>query len=70
VKHLQTADQLGPKLHVHPSTLRKLARLGKIPYHEIGGAIRFDEDEVLRYTSRKPACLRALKEAEWQGERT
>jgi len=58
---LLNADQLAPTLHMHPTSLRRLARTGKIPFYEIGGAIRFDRDEVLEAT-RRPAYLQALKE--------
>lgn len=46
-----TASQLAERLQIHPDTIRLLTRKGEIPYHKIGGAIRYDLAQVLAATS-------------------
>lgn len=47
---LITAEQLGELLNVGAEQVRKLTREGVLPHHRIGGAIRYDFDEVKRAT--------------------
>ena len=49
MKHyLQSANRLAPKLGIHPTTLRRLARAGEIPHYRFGNRLLFEEDEVLK----------------------
>jgi len=46
---LITAEELAIKLKLNLQTVYKLAREGKIPSVRIGGAVRFDEEEVVNF---------------------
>ena len=44
---LYSADTLGPLVEIHPESLRRMAREGRIPSVKIGHTLRFDLDEVV-----------------------
>jgi excisionase family DNA binding protein len=44
--NLVDATALGAALGVHASTVRRLARTGRIPYYAVGEALRFDLEQV------------------------
>jgi hypothetical protein len=44
---LRSADELGPLVDIHPESLRRMARQGRIPSVSIGRALRFDLEEVV-----------------------
>ena len=41
-----TADELAEAVKLHPYTIRRLAREGKIPGFKFGGQWRFDAQEI------------------------
>jgi len=41
-----TAKEIGKYLRVHPYTVRRLARAGKIPGFKVGDQWRFDAKEI------------------------
>lgn len=41
-----TADEIARYLRVHPYTVKRLARVGKIPGFKIGDQWRFDVQEI------------------------
>ncbi len=41
-----TAEEVAEYLRIHPYTLRRLARAGKLPGFKIGGQWRFRKDEI------------------------
>ena len=45
-KDIFTADEVAEYLRIHPYTVRRLARTGKLPGFKIGGQWRFKKDEV------------------------
>ncbi len=56
-KDVLTADEVAEYLRIHPYTVRRLARAGKLPGSRIGGQWRFDKKEleklIVKYTSKK-----------------
>jgi excisionase family DNA binding protein len=44
-----TVAQAAEKLGLHPQTLYKWTRTGKIPFMRIGGALRFDPQVLVRW---------------------
>lgn len=59
-RSLLSPTEIGAALAVHPETIRRLNRAGRIPGYRVGRYLRFDLDEVreaLRYplaTLRQP----------------
>ena len=47
MKHLLTANEVAAAVRMHPNTIRRLARTGKIRCRRIGQSVRFDEEEFL-----------------------
>ena len=45
-KELFTAEELAEKLRIHPHTVRRLARAGKLPGFKIGGQWRFEQKQM------------------------
>jgi len=41
-----TAEEIASYLRVHPYTVKRLARAGKIPGFKVGGQWRFDVKEI------------------------
>lgn len=48
-KEFYSITELAKRLTVHPDTVRKLYRTGKIPYHRFGKSIRFAKNDVDRF---------------------
>ena len=46
VEPLLSASEIAELLSVHPSTIRRLAREGRLPTYWVGTTPRFDADEV------------------------
>lgn len=42
-----TAKQAAAHLHMHPTTIRRLAKLNKIPHRRVGGRLKFPPPEAL-----------------------
>lgn len=47
--HLVTASELAPRLGVTVRHLRRLAQANRCPHYRVGGAVRFDPDEVMQH---------------------
>ena len=45
-KGTYTAEEIAKYLRVHPYTVKRLARQGKIPGFKIGNQWRFDAEEI------------------------
>ena len=52
MKKLLTTEELCEYLQVNEQTLGRLRRKG-LPYFKIGGAVRFDVNEVLEWTRKE-----------------
>jgi len=52
-QHLLSVKEVSSFLHVHPITVYKWARKGKIPYLKINGLIRFDKSEIGEWKDKK-----------------
>lgn len=50
---LLTAEQLAELCNLSAEQIRRLTRDGAIPFHRIGGAVRYDFDAVKRATREK-----------------
>jgi len=48
-----TVEELAKSLKLHPYTLRRLCREGKIPAFKVGGQWRFDKQELDNLRKRK-----------------
>jgi len=48
-----TAEEIAKYLRIHPYTLRRLAREGKIPGFKVGGQWRFRKDEIEKWSTNK-----------------
>jgi len=46
-------SEVSDYLRLHPYTVRRLARTGKIPAFKAGGQWRFDRKEIEKWKSRK-----------------
>jgi excisionase family DNA binding protein len=60
-RELASTDETAAAAHVHPETLRRLWREGRVPAYQFGRVLRFDLDEVceaLRTTSTSPPLRR------------
>lgn len=62
MKHLLTANEIAAAVRMHPNSILRLARTGKIRCHRIGQAVRFDEDEFLEDIRRSTALLTLYRE--------
>lgn len=47
-----TAEEVAEYLRIHPYTLRRLARAGKLPGFKIGGQWRFDKKQIDKFMNR------------------
>jgi excisionase family DNA binding protein len=54
-----TVKELGEILQVHPSTIYKLTRLGKIPAFRVGSDWRFRKDVIERWIGDEAIALEA-----------
>ncbi len=59
-----TLKELCDLLRVHPSTIYKLLREGKIPSFRIGSEWRFRRDVILQWMSEKSERLQTTKFAQ------
>lgn len=53
-KRLLDVEDQARMLNISERGLYRLARSGEIPFHRVGGQLRFDPDEVLEATRGKP----------------
>ena len=58
-----TVKEVCDLLRVHPTTLYKLARKGKIPSFRVGTEWRFRKDAILRWMAEKSAHARQVRVA-------
>ena len=49
-----TSEEIAEYLRLHPYTIRRLAREGKIPAFRAGGQWRFRKDEIDRWSRAYP----------------
>jgi excisionase family DNA binding protein len=54
-----TVKEVGEILQVHPSTIYKLTRLGKIPAFRVGSDWRFRKDVIERWIGEEAIALEA-----------
>lgn len=54
-QELLSAIDMGKLFDVHPETLRRLHRSGRIPGYKVGRYLRFDPDEVREALKRNEA---------------
>jgi excisionase family DNA binding protein len=54
-----TVKEVGEILQVHPSTIYKLTRLGKIPAFRVGSDWRFRKDVIERWIGDEAIALEA-----------
>lgn len=47
-----TADEIAKYLRVHPYTVKRLARAGKIPGFKVGEQWRFDKEEIHKWSKK------------------
>ena len=52
-KDIFTVEEVAEYLRIHPYTVRRLARTGKLPGFKIGGQWRFKKDELNKSASHK-----------------
>ena len=52
-KEVVTVEELAKYLRIHPYTVRRLARAGKLPGFKIGGQWRFKKEEIDRPKGNK-----------------
>lgn len=52
-KEILTAQEVAKYLRVHPYTVKRLARAGKLPGFKVGGQWRFDKKELEKWRQRK-----------------
>ncbi len=45
-KEILTAQEVAKYLRVHPYTVKRLARAGKLPGFKVGGQWRFSKDQI------------------------
>ena len=58
-----TVEDVCDLLRVHPNTLYKMARQGKIPSFRVGTEWRFRKDAILRWMAEKSAHVRQVRAA-------
>lgn len=49
-----TAEEIAEYLRLHPYTIRRLARVGKIPAFRAGGQWRFRKDDIDQWSKAYP----------------
>ena len=50
-----TAEEIAKHLRVHPYTVKRLARAGKVPGFKVGGQWRFDVREIEEWKKNRGA---------------
>jgi excisionase family DNA binding protein len=68
-----TVREICDLLRVHPSTVYKLLRVGRIPSFRIGNEWRFRKDAIMRWMSEKSMQAREVRaslDSRANGERT
>ncbi len=53
-----TVEELAKSLKLHPYTLRRLCREGKIPAFKVGGQWRFDIMEIERWRKKQKSSVK------------
>lgn len=48
-----TVEEVAESLKLHPYTVRRLSREGKIPAFKFGGQWRFSKDEISKWIRKK-----------------
>jgi excisionase family DNA binding protein len=48
-----TAQEVAEALKLHPYTIRRLCREGKIPAFKFGGQWRFKKEDIEKWTNRR-----------------
>ena len=54
-----TVDEVAEALKIHPYTVRRLVREGKIPAFKVGGQWRFRKDEINAWSKGKRKLQRS-----------
>ena len=49
-----TVEEVAQALKLHPYTIRRLCREGKIPAFKFGGQWRFKKEDIEKLTNRRP----------------
>ena len=67
VIQLYTVSEAADALHLHPSTLRRFIRAGKLPVVRIGTAIRLEAGELRRFINKRRfrRVVTALRSNSW-----
>ena len=52
-KEILTAQEVAKYLRVHPYTVKRLARVGKLPGFKVGGQWRFDQKAIDKLKGNK-----------------
>ena len=52
-----TVDEVAQALKLHPYTIRRLSREGKIPAFKFGGQWRFNKEEIQKCMNKPPHQL-------------
>jgi len=50
---LLTVAEVAAWLNVHPKTVRRLCKRANLPFHGVGGRIRFNEAQVTRWLEER-----------------
>jgi len=56
-KHFYNTEEVAEHLSVSISAIRKWIRTGQIPFTRINGAIRFDIDEIQKWTMKNKCSI-------------
>ena len=52
-KEILTAEEVAKYLRIHPYTVKRLARTGKLPGFKVGGQWRFSSERIIKLQSAK-----------------
>lgn len=52
-KEILTAEEVAQYLRIHPYTVKRLARTGKLPGFKVGGQWRFNRFEIVKESKKK-----------------
>jgi len=61
MEQLLTPQQIADKLSVKLSTIYNWSHIGFIPHIKLGGALRFDEAQVIRWLERRSIAGRLTR---------
>jgi len=53
-KEILTAEEVAKYLRIHPYTVKRLARTGKLPGFKVGGQWRFRKDDIDKWSKAYP----------------